>query len=196
MTKKKQTLFAIAILHLIIYAAILSCNHTKEQATLLYDLDSNVVNEQQLFSKPINVFYFFSPECPICLGYTLTLQHIDSAFIHKDINFVMVIPSAYIELPVIKMFVNDYHIPCKVYADDNHAFIKKMKAQVTPQVVVANAKGKILYSGLIDDYAEAPGITRQQITKHYLQDVLHQLLAGQPISQSHTTPKGCFIEFE
>ncbi|MBK8846066.1 MAG: redoxin family protein [Bacteroidetes bacterium] len=195
-TKLNITGFTVVILLLIICTVNLRCTNASLPETLLYDLDSTEVNSKLLFSKSVNVFYFFSPECPICLGYTLTLQTIDSTFKNKEINFNMIIPAAHVNLAIIKKFVYDYHIPCKVYADQAHAFIKKMDARVTPQVMVASDRGEILYTGLIDDYALAPGVTRQQVTKHYLTNVLSQLLAGQAPAISQTTPQGCYIEFE
>jgi hypothetical protein len=71
---------------------------------------------------------------------------------------------------------------------------RSAKATVTPEAVVCDADGNVLYRGAIDDWAYAEGKKRPAPLNHYLSDALSAITSGKTPSPASTKPIGCFIE--
>ena len=74
------------------------------------------------------------------------------------------------------------------------ASARKLGARVTPQTVVTDALGRVVYRGRIDDRGAAPGIARPP-TRHDLREALDALLDGRPVPAPETPVVGCAITF-
>ena len=67
-------------------------------------------------------------------------------------------------------------------------------AKTTPQMLVINPTGILIYNGAIDDRpttdpADIPG------AKNYLSQALNEAIAGKPVSIPATTPYGCSVKY-
>lgn len=160
----------------------------------LSDLQGNPFYLSSQLNKKINVVIFLSPDCPICQGYALTLRNLFDAYKDKSISFTGIIPGTYFTAASIENYLKTYQLPFNLVLDREKELVKFLKATVTPQCFVIDQNGEILYSGKIDDYAVAPGITKQTVTQHYLDDALKSILAGKKIATTKTQAAGCFIE--
>jgi hypothetical protein len=70
----------------------------------------------------------------------------------------------------------------------------KFGVTITPEVVVADASGQVLYQGAIDNWFYELGRYRQFITEHYLTDALDAIAAGKPVPVTRTEAVGCLIQ--
>lgn len=139
------------------------------------------------------VVWFFSPECPLCENYTLTIKELSKKY-QGRIQFIGICPIQEIQSKQIEAYLKKYQLEIEVFRDPEKRFTKKMGATVTPEVFVLNQLGKTIYSGRIDNWAYAPGKTRQVTTSFELKETLINLEKDQNQNYSHKPAIGCFIE--
>lgn len=68
-------------------------------------------------------------------------------------------------------------------------------ARTTPQMVVIDPEGTVLYSGAIDDKASADADDIKE-AKNYVAAALTAALAGQPVAEAVTRPYGCSVKYK
>lgn len=166
-------------------------------------LDISLINpegEKTKLSSWANIDYialcFVSPLCPLSENYTKTINEIADEFytVKTEIAVVAIIPGNNYSQAEIDKFLKDYPLRCSVLLDKDLALTKKLGAEVTPEVIVIDMEGKIIYSGAIDNWAVELGQKREVITEHYLVDVLSALRRHEPVTTPSTKAVGCFIE--
>lgn len=145
------------------------------------------------FNTTYTVLIFLSPECPLCQNYTLTLNTLQEQF-SPQVSFIGIVPGNYFTNHIIREFKQSYAVRFEILRDPNKALTRRLGATVTPEVVVLNKLGNVLYQGRIDNWAYEVGRKRKQITQHDLRDVLNALLNNQKITIKRTKAIGCFIE--
>ena len=100
-----------------------------------------------------------------------------------------------------------------VTAADENAFVKEMKAaptavlldstgalghlydaKTTPQMIIINPQGVMIYDGAIDD---KPTTDTADISgaKNYVQQALEEAMAGKAVSVASTRPYGCSVKY-
>ncbi|MEO8150306.1 MAG: redoxin domain-containing protein [Bacteroidia bacterium] len=180
---------------------LISCTSSpqiKKDETLfkiqLKDLQGNEISFSTLVQSKLTVVIFLSPQCPICQGYSITLKNLWQEFAKRDVHFTGIIPGADFTKADIENYHQSYKISFELLIDKQKELTHYLHATVTPQCFVIDSNGKILYSGKIDDYAVAPGVTKQQVTQHYLSDALTSILENKKVAIIKTEAAGCFIE--
>lgn len=142
----------------------------------------------------LNVYVFVSPECPICQGYALTMRKLVKQFAAKHVNFYAVVPGTTFSKQEVMQYKKDYQVPFTILYDPKYQLTDFFKATVTPEAFVMFAKGKVLYSGRIDNWAYAPGKKRSVVTTHELEDALTAITGGGTVKVTQTKAIGCYIE--
>lgn len=67
-------------------------------------------------------------------------------------------------------------------------------AKTTPQMVLINPNGVVVYNGAIDSIRSASAADIPKAT-NYLKQAVQEALGGKPISMPSTTPYGCSIKY-
>lgn len=67
-------------------------------------------------------------------------------------------------------------------------------AKTTPQMVVIDPAGKVIYDGAIDD-KPTPDVSDIKGAKNYVNDALSAALAGRPVATPYTRPYGCSVKY-
>ncbi|HCP93878.1 MAG TPA: alkyl hydroperoxide reductase [Bacteroidetes bacterium] len=140
------------------------------------------------------VYYFLSPECPLCQSYSLTIRNIYAEFAKQGIEMVGIIPGNDFSNKDILEYEIKYKIPLMLLRDEQLMLVKKYNVTITPEVVLVNTQGKVIYQGRIDNWAYELGKKRKVITEYNLKDALTSVLLNKPISVSKTKAVGCYIE--
>ncbi|MES2560017.1 MAG: redoxin domain-containing protein [Bacteroidota bacterium] len=140
------------------------------------------------------VYYFLSPECPLCQSYSLTIRKLHEDFAKQNIEMIGIIPGTDFSAAEILAFEMKYKIPIRMYRDEQFALVGKYEATITPEVVVVNKEGAVMYQGRIDNWAYELGKKRKVITEHNLRDALSAIINNQPVKVKQTKAVGCFIE--
>lgn len=161
---------------------------------LLKDLSGNKTTLNTAVTAKARVYVFVSPECPLCQSYSLTLRNIYDQYYRKGVEMIGIVPGTDFTNAQIAAYIKEYKIPFTILKDEQLKLVQHYGATITPEVVVTDTKGGMLYRGRIDNWAYELGKKRKVITEHNLKDALESILAGKPVKVSQTKAVGCFIE--
>jgi thiol-disulfide isomerase/thioredoxin len=167
---------------------------TWAQMAFVYDVNGNAHSDESLRKGKTTVYFFISPECPLCQSYSLTMRTLHTQYAAKGIEFVGIVPGNDFDEMDIVTYKNKYKIPFKMWRDSKMELTSKYNATITPEAIVVDAKGKALYQGRIDNWAYELGKKRKVITEHDLINALDLILANKPVKVSKTKAIGCYIE--
>lgn len=142
----------------------------------------------------LTVIYFLSPECPLCLNYTLVFREIQSEFQSDSISFFGVHSGKWFSANEVQDYALKYGLEMKMLLDAENRLAESLGASVTPEVFVLNSNSKVLYSGKIDNWVNDLGKKKLEVSEHYLKDALSAILSNQTVEIQRTEPVGCLIE--
>jgi thiol-disulfide isomerase/thioredoxin len=142
----------------------------------------------------LTIIYFLSPECPLCINYTLALRNLEEDFASDSILFYGVFSKAWFSPEEVDSFATKYDLPFKMLLDDGNQLARALGATITPEVFVLNAESEVIYSGKIDNWVNDLGKKKLEVSEHYLENALIAWRDGKPIGTKRTEPKGCLIE--
>jgi thiol-disulfide isomerase/thioredoxin len=145
----------------------------------------------------LTVYVFMSEDCPVCQNQTLPLRKLYAKFKNKGVGFVAVFSNPSSADSTILSFRATYDLQFRAIFDANQQIAKRLKAQITPEVVVVNhtQNDEIVYRGAVDNTYPALGKRRMVVTEHFLNDALTALLKGSKDYLSTTKAVGCYITF-
>lgn len=146
----------------------------------------------RLKNKTLSLFVFLSPECPLCQNYTKTLNQLQDQF-KENVKVVGVVPGAAYSVFDLVAFVKKYHTVFTIVIDKQQLFTKYLQATVTPQVILIDSIGNLVYKGAIDDWVTGLGKKKEKVTIHYAADAITQYLQLLPVIIKYTKPYGCKI---
>ncbi len=143
-------------------------------------------------AKPLVLFIFLSPECPLSKNYTLTLNQLFNQYEHQ-VQFYGCVSGSGFSYGEIKSFINTYKVLFPMLLDKNKRLTKYVAATVTPEVILLNGNGQTIYSGAIDDWIQELGKQKAKASKHYLQDAIVAGLNNKNVAVKKTIAYGCLI---
>ena len=143
--------------------------------------------------KPLNLFVFLSPECPLCKNYTTVLNKISQDFSRDSFVIIGIVSGKSYSPEEVNSFKKEFSVDFQLFVDPAKKLTNYLKATITPEVVLINEKGKLIYRGAIDDWVTDLGKNKLRPEKEYLRLAVTQYINHQPISIKKTKPKGCYI---
>jgi AhpC/TSA family len=138
-------------------------------------------------------FLFVSVECPISNRYAPEVRRLYDKFTAQGITFSLVYPNPVEPVAAIRRHLKDYSYPMRALRDPRHELVKIAGATITPEAVVIDPHGRVLYRGRIDDRYVSLGLERPVATRRDLDEALTDIAAGKPPRQATTQAVGCFI---
>ncbi len=128
-------------------------------------------------------------------SYAPEIQRICSDYAAKGVSCTLVYSdlkprrSGYAQTPR-RIWLSRHH-PGRKHT--GHKLADATGATITPQAVVVNKSGNVLYRGRIDNFYAALGKPRRMATEHDLRQALDEALAGKPVTHPQTQALGCYI---
>jgi len=155
---------------------------------------SSICLAQAQQSKP-TLYLFLSDECIITQYYVPTINDIAAEF-GDHIDMVAIFPNFSSKPKKIDAFYQKYKLNIPHKTDYYKTLSKSLGATVTPEAILVNNKGQIIYQGRIDNSYVQIGKRRRVVTKHELTDALSATVTNKEIAESETKAIGCFINFK
>ena len=78
--------------------------------------------------------------------------------------------------------------------DGTSATGKAYNARTTPQMVVVDPTGRLIYNGAIDD-RRSSNPADVKVANNYVRAALTEAMAGKPVTTPTTTPYGCSVKY-
>ena len=142
--------------------------------------------------KPLSLFVFLSPECPLCQNYSKTLKELQGKF-GKQVNLNGIFPgNAYTQQEVLA-FEKRYNTGFSLFIDQQKQLTNYLQAVATPQAILIDDKGNLIYTGAIDDWVQGLGKKKLKASKNYLSDAIEQSLRSEEVKVKKTKAFGCKI---
>jgi hypothetical protein len=85
-------------------------------------------------------------------------------------------------------------VPTAVLMDSAARIARLYSAKTTPQMIVIDPSGKIIYDGAIDNRA-TPDAEDIKGADNYVSDALTEAMAGKPVQTAFTRPYGCSVKY-
>jgi peroxiredoxin len=84
--------------------------------------------------------------------------------------------------------------PTAALLDPDAKIARLYSAKTTPQMIVIDPKGDVIYDGAIDDRpTDDPADVKG--ANNYVTDALTEAMAGKPVNPSYTRPYGCSVKY-
>jgi hypothetical protein len=128
------------------------------------------------------------------------MQALQKEWTAKGVVWLTVISSApgeqgYVTASQENSYLSQVHAaPTAVLLDSQGKVGKLYGARTTPQMVVIDPNGRVIYDGAIDDRPSSdPGDVKG--ADNYVNDALTAAMAGRPVSTPYTRPYGCNVKY-
>lgn len=148
---------------------------------------------QDDLSKPI-LYVFLSDECIITQYYVPSLNDIWVQY-GEDVDMVAIFPNFSSKAKKIKSFYDKYKLKIPHKTDYYKVLSKSLGATITPEAILLDTSGRIIYKGRIDNSYVQIGKRRRVVTAHELSDALKSISNDREIAIPQTEAVGCFINF-
>lgn len=143
---------------------------------------------------PAGVLFFITNDCPIANSYAPEIQRICADYANKGVSCTLVYADLQLDSATIRKHREDFGYAAIPYVQDaRHKLSAATGATITPEAVVVDPHGKVLYRGRIDNFYAGLGKPRRQVTEHDLRNALDEVLAGKPVTHPQTQAVGCYI---
>ena len=139
------------------------------------------------------VLVFTTTDCPISNRYAPDIQRLAARFEKQGIGFTLVYPVGTDTTAVIRDHLRKFGYLLPAVRDTAQELVRHTGVQVTPEVAVIGAGGRVLYNGRIDDRYIDFGKDRPQPTERTLERALEAIVQGKPVAVRETRAVGCFL---
>lgn len=143
--------------------------------------------------KTATVLLFLSTDCPIANKYAPEIRRIQKRFEEESVAFLRVYDDTYQDADDLREHTEEYDYAMPAILDKAQRIIQRSGATITPEAVVLNPEGHIVYRGRIDDRFIDFGRRRQHAQNHDLINTLTAILQGEAPPTPRTKAIGCFI---
>lgn len=153
--------------------------HFKVKAWDLAGADSKFAMHDSHALERATVYVFMSRSCPYCVMYQERLEQMTRAYRAKGVDFVMIYPTRKTPLGAKIAYHKEKAQFSSPFVNDKDASVaKSLKIKKTPEVVLVDKDGVILFRGGIDDNPKHAS----KIRKAHLKNALEDHLNGRPVS--------------
>jgi formylglycine-generating enzyme required for sulfatase activity len=140
------------------------------------------------------VFVFLATHCPISNSYIPELNRLHARSSSKRVEFYGIVCDQHTTPQNAAEHQRKYDIHFPVFLDTAGTFQRRFNPTHTPQAVVVNSMGKVVYSGRIDDRYRELARPRPRAQRRELIDALQAVTAGRQPKVVHAKPVGCLLE--
>src|SRR5580658_784810 len=148
------------------------------------------------------VLEWHNQDCPYTRKHYVSgnMQALQKEWTAKGVVWFTVISSApgqqgYVKPGEENAYLSQMHaVPTAVLMDSAGKVARLYSAKTTPQMIVIDPTGKIIYDGAIDNRA-TPDAEDIKGADNYVSDALSEAMAGKPVQTPFTRPYGCGVKY-
>lgn len=144
----------------------------------------------------LKCYYFFIPDCPACRSNFKPLMQLQAKYPEEMFSIEMVLSDPLPDFTILQQSIDKYGLPDSILMDTSLTLAKSYGVTTTPQCVLLDSCGNIVYSGAFDNTYYKFGKMRAASSENYLADAVSAALTGEMPEITRTEPIGCKINFE
>ena len=168
---------------LCIAVAFYSCNEDKE----------NQAFEKILNKADYSVLMFFAPDCPLCITFSKPFNELSA--LYPYFQFIAVQSGENYSAMELKMYKDETGLKPRIFLDRDYRVANKFNASITPEFIVVNRNGDVLYQGLLDNRMKELGVYKQHWDQFYLKDAIQKVSNQEEVTVARTEAIGCVLEY-
>jgi thiol-disulfide isomerase/thioredoxin len=158
----------------------------------LNGLDGKPVLVLDAGEKKAVVLFFVSPYCPTSNNFGPEMKSIEGDFA-DDFAFRYIHSDSSVKAADILQHASMMGFESPVLDDTAQVLAKRLGAKITPEVIVIDPSGKVLYQGRINDLYLGPTKRQREVKVNDLRDALTAIKAGTPVATPRVEAVGCKI---
>ncbi len=135
---------------------------------------------------------FWSETCPNCIFYGPEIRRLQGKYI-ETVEWIFIFPNLTSTDSTAHTYILKNKLQGKIEVARAADYVQKYKIEVTPEVVLLDPAGALLYAGRIDNSYEKIGRRRFKTTETELADRLQKLADYQSFPYIRTRSVGCFL---
>lgn len=139
------------------------------------------------------VLVFTLHDCPIANRYVGELNRIAEAYEGKGVRLYGVLVDPSLSAEDAKTHAKEFEYRFPVLLDVDHELVRRTEAKKTPEAVVYDRTGRIVYRGRIDDRWVRLGKRKQHPDRADLRLALDAVLSDREVEAPETEVIGCYI---
>lgn len=143
-------------------------------------------------SGKLELLVLMSPECPMSVNYTLTLNQLQEAY-SEQLRITGLIPGSAYNDDTVRAFARSYKLLFPLLTDRKQELTRQLHGEVTPEVFLFNQEGRLIYTGAIDNWMATLGKKKQKADQFYLADAIRQAINGDPVAIAYVKAQGCSL---
>ncbi|HLO98459.1 MAG TPA: redoxin domain-containing protein [Fimbriimonas sp.] len=151
---------------------------------------AGTVIKYQVSQAKLTTLLIISTECPIANRYAPEMSRIYKDYSSKGVKFFRVYVAG--SAGEINKHGLEYKLGMTAILDSKKDLVGQVGAKVTPEAVVMDRVGKVVYRGRIDDRNVEHGVERPDYRRD-LRIALDEALAGKKVSLPEAPAIGCFL---
>ena len=141
----------------------------------------------------LTVLVFTRTDCPIANRMAPTLEQLKARFLPRNVQFRLVYPIAQESDQDVRAHAREYGLSFRLYRDVDQRTSLLLGIRVTPEAVVLDSQGNLVYQGRINDRFVDFGVARQHPSREDLALAVEEFLDGRPVSMPRTKAIGCYL---
>lgn len=146
-------------------------------------------------TRQLTCYFFFISDCPACRNNLPKMVELDKKYRDKGLKVIGVVSDPELEEELLDEALETFGVGFDIVRDDSLTLAKEHGATVTPQAFLYDESGRVIYSGLVDNYYYDFGRHRKNITEFYLEEAIQATLENRSPEATETEPIGCIINF-
>jgi thiol-disulfide isomerase/thioredoxin len=149
------------------------------------DVDGRGYGPTQIKAAAATVFVFGSTECPLASAYAGRLRALEQEYFAKRVSFFLVNAHPSDTADTARTWARERKLALPVVKDVASRLVDRLGATRTPEAVVVDRAGNVVYRGRIDDDKDPA-----RVRAHHLRDALDAVLAGKTVARARIPVKG------
>jgi len=137
---------------------------------------------------------FLATECPLSRAALPGLNAFAARERARGILLLGIVPREQTGSQALKEMRRDQGVRFRLVGDPDLSLAKALGAHVTPEAILLDSAGRVVYRGAIDDRAADLRRKRPRATRAHLDTAAAQWRGGRPVQPAATRAVGCFIE--
>lgn len=155
----------------------------------LPDLDGKEHSLSSLRGRNGTVLIFISTQCPVSNAYNARMEKLAEDYGARGIAVIGINANATEPVDVVKRHAAEHNLKFTILKDHGNKLADRLGAQVTPEVFLFDANGKLVYHGRIDNSRD-----ESQVQSQDLRDAIEAILAGRQVAKTEARAFGCTIK--
>lgn len=140
-----------------------------------------------------SVVFFIMKDCPIANRLAPEIGRICDDYGKRNVASFIVYVDPDAQVKDIDRHYKLYGYRCPAFLDKSLAWAKKLRPKVSPEAIVLDKTGKMVYRGRINDLFGGHGEVREKAKTNDLRDALDAVLAGKKIARPDVPAVGCYL---